>query len=180
MYHRDDLTVYRTTSPDVIKRWHDVNAAIQAWADTIKAALAEFGMDGRKIYYDQVSGRILGVAHNDDVETPAGWRADSKHYRLVPALSTKPGKAIGARLAELRRPDPRDLPGMPKHAWPGMSFLTVGFHLTDGAIYARWDKQIPEDGVDLTVWQRLKLSEYYRTLEDLEERERLIEAVVSP
>lgn len=169
-----DLTVYRTTNADVLKRWHDTNAAVTEWATTLETALEEMGVGGRMTFYDQISGRVIGVAAQAG-PTPEGWRRDRSHDRIVPARSTKPGKAIGARLDGLRRPEVRELPGMPKHARPGL--LTVGLELIGGAVYAEWSRPISEDEVDLTVWERVKLSEFFRVLEEQAEQG---EAVISP
>lgn len=164
-----DKTVYRTTNADVLKRWHDTNAAVTEWAKTLEIALEEMGVGGRMAFYDQVSGRVIGVAaHGGPI--PEGWRRDRSHDRIVPARSTKPGKAIGARLDALRRPEVRDLPGMPKHAMPGLCLLTVGLEEIDGVVYAKWSRPISEDEVDLAVWERVKLSEYFRVLEEQQER----------
>ncbi|MDP4501017.1 hypothetical protein [Nonomuraea turcica] len=159
-----DLTIYRTTSPAVLQRWHDTENAIEAWGKQVEAALAELGMGDRTIYYDQVSGRITGISTEAD-DIPDGWRMDRRTYHLVPRLTSKAGKAIGAKLDSLRRPDPRDLPGMPKHAFAGLSFLTCGLAFMGGALYAQWSKPIPEHNVDLATWERVKLSEYYAVLE---------------
>lgn len=159
-----DVTVYRTTNPAIVKQWHDTNAAVTEWAKTLEAALEEMGVGGRMAFYDSVSGRVIGVAAKGGA-IPEGWRRDRSHDRIVPARSTKPGKAIGAKLDALRRPEVRNLPGMPKHAMPGLCLLTIGLRFMDGAVYAKWSRPIPEDEVDLSIWQRVKLSVYYAVLE---------------
>lgn len=160
-----DLTIYRTTNPDVLQRWHQVNNDMDGWQKQVETTLEAMGMGGRSIYYDQVSGRVTGVGHNDGETIPDGWRQDRRNDHLVPRLTTKAGKAAGAKLDALRRPDPRDLKGMPKHAFAGLSFLTCGLAFMDGALYVRWSKPIREQEVDLTIWERVKLSAYYAVVE---------------
>lgn len=170
-----DLTVYRSANPEVLRRWHTTKDAVEAWGDKLKAAIEDLGLGDRQVYYDQITGRIMGVLH-DDGEIPAGWRIDRRTGYLVPKLTTKAGKEIGARLTALRRPDPRDLLGMPKHVFVDLSLLTCGLRLMDGALYVHWSKPIPEDEVDLTLWERVRLSEYYAVVE----REEAAELAGSP
>lgn len=170
-----DLTVYRSTDPEVLRRWHDTKAAVEAWGDKLKAALHDLGMGDRQVWYDQISGRLMGLARGEG-ETPDGWRIDRRTGYLVPRLTTKAGKEIGAKLSALRRPDPRDLIGMPKHVFVSLSLLTCGLKLLDGALYVHWSQPIPEDEVDLTLWERVRLSEYYAVVE----REEAAELAGSP
>lgn len=159
-----DKVVYRSTHPDVLRRWHEVSAAVDAWSTQLKDGLAEIGMAGYKVYYDQVDGNIMGLTPKDG-DVPDGWRIDARTGYLKPRLSTKQGKAIGAKLDALRRPDPRDLQGMPKHAFAGLSFLTCGLHYLDDALYVTWSKPIPEGQIDRGIWERVKLSEYHAAVE---------------
>jgi hypothetical protein len=157
--------VYRTSHPDALAAWHSAAAAREAWADQMKAFLDEHGFGNRSVYIGH-SGRVLGINHEQGDDVPDGWRVDSRTGHLMPRLAKKAGKAIDARLAELHQPDPRDaMPGMPKECFVSLALLTCGLALIEGALYATWSRPIPEDQVDLTVWERIKLSEYYAAVE---------------
>jgi hypothetical protein len=158
-------TVYRTSNPEALAAWHTAAAARDAWAVQMKAFLDEHGFDSRSVYVGH-SGRVLGISHEQGDDVPDGWRVDSRTGYLMPRLAKKAGKAIDARLSELIQPDPRDaMPGMPKECFVSLAMLTCGLEVIDEALYATWSRPIPEDEVDLAVWQPVKLSEYYAVLE---------------
>lgn len=160
-----ELTVYRTYRPELIKHWYDGQANLKAWSQRMDAFLDEQGLGNGTVWTYNITGHFGGVDH-DGAEVPNGWRVDRRTGRLMPRLSTREGKAIGAKLDELRKPDPRaDLPGMPGDCFVSLALLTCGLHLMRGALYATWGLPIPEAQVDLTVWQPVKLSEYYAVLE---------------
>ena len=159
------LTVYRSTHPDALRRWHATTEAMDAWSEKMQATLITLGVDGREVWYDQVSGRIIGLGHTGGDDVPEGWRVDARTGYLVPRRSTKAGKQIAAVLDGMRRPDPRALPGMPAQVMAGVHFLTCGLEYMGGALYVRWSRPIPEKLVDSAIWERIKLSEYYAALE---------------
>ncbi|MFI7449578.1 hypothetical protein ACIBQX_18925 [Nonomuraea sp. NPDC049714] len=159
-----DLTVYRTTNADVLKRWHETAKAREAWGEQMKAFLAEHGFGKRQVWTINITGYIAGIEH-DDGDVPEGWRID-RYGRLVPRRSTKAGKAIAAKLDALRQPDPRaSLPGMPGECLVSLALLTCGLRVIDDALFATWSQPIPEERVDLDIWERIKLSEYYAAIE---------------
>ncbi|WP_068922152.1 hypothetical protein [Planobispora rosea] len=160
-----DRAVYRSTHPDVLKIWNDYDATAEEWQERINAFLAEHGFTGRNVHFNTTTNSIYGVKH-DDGEVPAGWRIDRKYGYLVPRLTSKAGKVIDAQLGELRRPDPREMvPGMPKNCLAGRHFMTCAMRSMAGAIYVTWPRPIPESQVDLSIWERVKLSEYYAVVE---------------
>jgi hypothetical protein len=165
-----DLTVYRTTDPAVLATWHATHTAIEEWRQRVEALMAELGMSSRQIWYDEVSGEVYGVSRDGDA-IPEGWRYDQRRHCLVPRRSTKEGKAIGARLDAMRRPDPRALQGMPRTTFAADQplLMTCGVDEMAGALYVRWSGQVREAEVDLTIWARVKLSEYYAVREAAEE-----------
>ncbi|SEN88043.1 hypothetical protein [Nonomuraea pusilla] len=163
-----DKTVYRSTHPDVLSVWHASIEAREAWGELMETFLDEHGFGTRNVYVSH-SGRVLGVEHIEGEDVPDGWRIDSRTGYLMPRLASRKGKAIGASLAELTQPDPRDaMPGMPKTMFVSLALLTCGLALIDGALYATWSRPIPEERVDLTIWERVKLSEYYAAVEAAE------------
>ncbi|MDX3111546.1 hypothetical protein [Nonomuraea angiospora] len=160
-----DLTVYRTTAANAIIAWHTAATARDTWAKDMQEFLEEHGLGDRSVYISH-GGRPLGVTNDDGQDVPEGWRVDSRTGYLMPRLKTKAGKQIDARLAELWQPDPRDsMPGMPRECWISMALLTCGLQIIDNVLYATWSRPIPEEHVNLTIWERMKLSEYYRVLE---------------
>lgn len=166
-----DLTVYRTTHPDALAAWHTAAEARQVWGEQMKAFLDEHGFGDRNVYISH-HGRPLGITHADGDPVPDGWRIDSRTGHLMPRLATRAGKKIEARLGELRQPDPRhNMPGMPMECFVSRALLTCGMRIIGGALYVEWGRLIPEDLIDLKVWQPVKLSEYYRALEANEEAE---------
>ncbi|MER7213548.1 hypothetical protein ABT340_41345 [Streptosporangium sp. NPDC000239] len=165
-----DKTVYRSTHPDVLKIWDVADTATRDWHAQVEMFLAEHDLAGRKVYFSSASSTVLGVEHVDGEEVPCGWRVHRSQGYLVPRLTTKEGKLLNARLTELKRPDPRDqVPGMPKNCLADASFLTCGMQFMGGALYVTWSKPIPEKQVDSTIWERVKLSEYYAAVEAAEE-----------
>ncbi|WP_436759386.1 hypothetical protein [Streptosporangium sp. V21-05] len=171
-----DLTVYRSTHPDVLGAWH---AAEQRAADITtqrKAFLAAHGFEGRSI---ATKGRwMIGVAHPEDQPIPDGWRLDRDlDGAIVPARRTRVGKQLGKRLDQLAMPSARkNLPGgMPEMAWgdhhvfrPGITLINNAL-IDNNALYVKWgcDPEAIDSTVkiDPAVWQRMKLSEYYAVLE---------------
>lgn len=161
-----DLNVYRSTHPDVLATWHATLAAIEAWRPKVETLMEELGVGGRKILYDRISGQVHGVSRDGDT-IPAHWRYDQRKHCLVPRRSTKQGKAIGAHLDTMRRPDPRNLKGMPATTFAAdePALLTCGLEEMDGALYVIWSAPIREAEIDPEVWERIKLSEYYGVVE---------------
>lgn len=165
-----DLTVYRASTPAALAAWHATADAREKWANQMTAFLAEHGFGERSVYVAH-TGRVLGVQHIDGEEIPDAWRLDARTGYLMPRLTKRAGRLIDARLNELIQPDPRDaMPGMPKTCSVSLALLTCGLELIHGALYATWSLPIPDDQVDLAVWERLKLSEYYAVLEREDER----------
>lgn len=162
-------TVYRTTNPDALAAWHSGADARDAWADQMEAFLDEHGFGKRRVYIGH-SGRVFGIESVDGEDLPDGWRIDSRTGYLMPRLAKKAGKQIDGRLAELIQPDPRNqMPGMPKHSFVSLAMLTCGLELIDGALNATWSRPIPDSVVDLAVWEQVKLSDYYRAVEERDE-----------
>ncbi|MEW9530733.1 hypothetical protein [Microbispora sp. NPDC049125] len=161
-----DKVVYRSARPQVVSAYQAAFAALEEWAKQTEEVLARRGLSGRMVYYTNSDNRLVGVGHNDGDDIPDGWRFDHKRGCLVPRLTSAEGKRIAAELAELRKPDPREAaPGMPKNILASGQFMTCGMDLMEGAVYAWWPDSIPVEQVDLTLWEPVKLSEYYALVE---------------
>ncbi|MFD9950545.1 hypothetical protein ACFWYW_57545 [Nonomuraea sp. NPDC059023] len=160
-----DKVVYRSTHPDVLAAWGFAARAREEWADQMKAFLDEHGLGKRTVWTYNVTGEVFGIEDNGD-DIPDGWRVDSRTGHLMPKLATKRGKAISARLKELPQPDPRaSMPGMPAECFVSLARLVCGLAELGGALYATWSREISESEVDASLWERVKLSEYYAAVE---------------
>ena len=167
---------YRSTHPDVLAHW-DNTASAQAqtaWRERVDAAIADLGFPGRR-FATKDETRVVGVEHPHDEPVPDAWRRDRKNPDvIVPARRTKAGRDIHDRLATLARPCPRhNLPGgMPKMAISGLALMHPGVDRIGDTVYVTWSGELKggdADRVDLDVWQRIKLSEYYAAVEAAED-----------
>lgn len=162
-------TVYRSSHPDVLAKWDARQRDLHDWRDRFHAECANLGIDPDKVQGNTWSGNITGVRYNDGDPIPEGWRHDKRSGQLRPALKTAAGKRIDAALKTMRRPEPADdIPGMPYTYWPdeGNGIYRVRMRLHGGALYAVWPCPVGSDlGVDLALWERVKLSEFYAMVE---------------
>lgn len=172
--------VYRSRDPRVLeiwRRWVEEETAYLAALDEVIEEIrptptAEPMVGG-------VFGRphLVGFSYSWRDEPPVGWRYDRKQGMVVPRRGTKAGKEIAAKLDELVPPDPREaLPGMP--TWfiapvdNGYAAIRAGLREYDGTVIATWEapfEVVESHKVDLSVWDRWKLSEYYALLESIDE-----------
>ena len=178
--------VYRSRDPRVLAVIESFEAETKAWAEKAAALLAELGFGDRKWMVQRPPDgmRITGITVRDgDRENPPpGWRIiDHAGPALRPNRRLKAGKEAQTRIDQCQPPKhPRArLPGM-----PGCYFSATAIHfpnlgdLGDGAVYVDWSTRVPEltadldpkekkrrGGVDLAIWERVKLSEYYAAVE---------------
>jgi hypothetical protein len=178
----DTPTVYRTRDPELLAAWAESQAGLKTWTGELKSYVEAQGLAGRRVYFNSLTGAILGIEHSDGQPVPDGWRVDRRRG-LVPARAKKAGREIAAHLDRLHRPDPRGrLAGMPATHFAGLddgrvSLLAPKVELkADGALYAVWPGSAPHDEIDHTRWELVRLSEYYALLER-EEPQAIYEAV---
>jgi hypothetical protein len=160
-----DKTVYRSTHPEVLAPWEETEKAAEKIGKLRRAVLDELGFEGRA---GLITDRdLLGVEHRaEHGPIPEGWRKDSRtHDAIVPDRRRKLGKGIAQRFEQLRMPDPRRFQGMPGSCITGGTWLECGVREMGGALYVWWSQPIPESKVDLDLWERVKLSEYYAAVE---------------
>lgn len=169
--------VYRSTHPDVLAYRDRHIAAYAVWKDRVHATLTELGFEpDRDIWMRDTC--VVGVVEIDGEPIPEGWRRDRKDPgAIVPARTTKLGKAYGKKLDELTQPDPRKgLPGgMPGRAFAatGMAFMHCGLQEIGGAIYVTWSSELcgnDKDRIDPAIWEQIKLSEYHAAKEAADEQ----------
>ena len=131
-------------------------------------------------------GRFLGLPWDNGKDVPVGWKV-SKDHHLVPDRRVKAGKEWAKRVQALPPMKSRAAcdghPGNMFHVAPtgGFYLHEPQFHrfVDDGPIYMIWncacdESKMSEDsiteGVDATIWQPVKLSEFYAEVEAAKER----------
>lgn len=168
----DSLTVYRTRHAKAFAAFDDAERALAAWRERVKAVQTLLGMEGREARYNDFHGRVAGFSHREGDPVPFGWRVAEQGNVIVPRLNTKIGRSAAAELALCKRPDPREqLPGMPRECLVPGRLLRCGLRRMQGEVYVTWSAPIPEQLVDLDVWERVRLSAYYAAVEAEQERE---------
>lgn len=169
--------VFRSTHPDALAAWQDVQAKRAEVRRKRTELLDELGFAERR---QLVNGnRLVGIEHREEHgDIPEGWRRDSKTYgAIVPARRSPTGKKIGKRIDALPTPSLRAalLGGMPEMAWDlENNFIChPGVEQFGDAIYVKWDcdpEKVERDiHLDPNIWQRIKLSEYYAAVEARDE-----------
>lgn len=175
-----DLVVFKTCNEEVLASFHEAVVQHRAWADAIQTFAKEVHPDAKPMVRRENFGggdRFDGVSVVDPA--PEGWRVKNQRTGapiMVPRLSTKAGKAWNKRLAEVSRaPDVRaSLPGMPDGALTGFSWIAPAIEESDGYLWVKWSHD-PMDAdlgwsskhksVDFSIWERVKLSEFYAMTE---------------
>ncbi|MGI5223582.1 hypothetical protein [Actinoallomurus sp. CA-142502] len=142
---------------------------------------------------------IAGVEYRDGDPVPTGWRLRKRRGRvegLTPHRGTQAGRAIAAQIQACPVPDmpQAHLPGMPADRPSDEGLRSPGLREMAGAVYVTWTidaiPEIPADGpereehlgddehwrtirlvhhVDLAIWERVPLSQYYATVEAQDE-----------
>lgn len=163
--------IYRSAHPDVLAAWNDGIVQFEDWKKRFNEKIVEWGFPAGHSFFVQSMGfgsgsRVVGLAKVDSI--PEGWRLESKHRLIVPARTTKAGKAVAKDFDAMRvEPNPkRRLAklGMPTHFFWSLRVGTYGAVLDgDNVLWVRWSS--PVDGVDDTYWQHVPLSQFYAMVE---------------
>jgi hypothetical protein len=161
-----DQTVYRTTDERNLSLWAKWQAENVADCAKRDAFLTEWAPEGCALMLSSGFGgkRPVGVSVEGWAEkVPEGWRLDRKRWVLVPFMKTARGKKIRKALDALQRRDQRsDLIGMPSSLFSGWAWCQPGIEVHDGAMFVEWpDEGPPVEKIDLTIWEPVKLSEWY-------------------
>jgi hypothetical protein len=165
--------VWRTTNPDVVGLIVAWTGADRAFRDKVLGLLAELGLSDRQPYVRTWGAwggddQLIGIMARGDLPS-ADWRRDGDAF--VPRRGSKAQKALSDRFNEIKRPDFRkDIPGMPSNHFSGCGVVAPGAERHGDALYVLWSTDQVEPKVDTTIWERIKLSEFYavRELEDAE------------
>jgi hypothetical protein len=165
-----DKTVYRTTKPEMVTLWDKWEEAQREWNLKVDGFMKEFApKDCAPMVTNSFGTRVAGITvEGYGSNLPDGWRLDRKHWTLVPFRKTPRGKQIAKAMDGLVLDDPRgDLKGMPSWALIGLSICHPGMQLHNGALYAIWSGAGPDtEGVDPSIWEPVKLSEWYALQEN--------------
>jgi hypothetical protein len=177
-----DPFVYRSRDPQVTYAWKGAEAALHEYVKDTERVLEEMGLGGYKVYRDTHHWHpwhFAGLAIPQDEFPPDGWRMNAKYEAYaVPDKRTKAGKRAAAALAAVKHPGApmAKVPGMPQDVcYPGGFTSPAVSLLEDGiALYVAW--RIDPAGcresfssksaeIDLALWERAPLSEYYAAKE---------------
>lgn len=180
-----DPFVYRSHAPEVIGAWQDAEATLQQYVKDTERVLEEMGLGGYKVYRDTHHWhpwRFSGLAIPQDEFPPEGWRMNGKYDAFaVPDKRTKAGKQAAAAIAAVKHPGAAmaKVPGMPQDVcYPGgFTSPAVALLELDTALYVAW--RIDPAGcresfssksadIDMALWERAPLSQYYAAREAYE------------
>jgi hypothetical protein len=186
-----DPYVYRSRDPQVVGAWKDACAAIEAYVKATGAVLDGAGLGAYKVYRNTRGlrpGHFAGLAIPQDEFPPEGWRMRAEY--AVPDKRTKAGKAVDAALDAVKHPgDPLyRLIGMPPDILTGAgNFSTPAVRLLeDGTtLYTAWRTDpagcresfmAGKFEIDRSLWEPVKLSEYYAAIEVADARKTEVRA----
>lgn len=169
-----DKHVYRTAAADVIAEREAFNNEYIEWSASIKSLVASWypDTDARPAVYDQFGHLefrgVDGLPWKHPL--PEGFRRDPKLGIVVPFKSRKAGKEIVKQMAALSAPVHlrRRLRGMPAYVLGGHHGLMCqpGIERHGAHVYVVWSTLLdPETEYDPTVWEAVRLSEYYAARE---------------
>lgn len=167
-----DLTIYRTTRPELVALWDKWREEGTKFHDEVMAFAAEYAPEGSNaMVSDGGNKHIVGVSVvGDSNNPPSGWRLDRKRWILVPKRTDKIGKQIATAMDAVVFKDPRGaLSGMPSMALlsgdDGVAMCSPGVEKHGDALYVKWSNGGPTAGIDPKIWVRVKLSDWYRVKE---------------
>lgn len=169
-----DPVIYRTSNPDVIADYKKVGEEYLEWCDRCVAFAESIHPDANPMKSSDFGGERFGgltvvkpIPEGWRVQKQTGWLADI----MVPRrANSKHGKKIAKDVEQqydaLREaPNVRKtLTGMPSYLFLGLSGQAPGVVLYDDTLYVDWNEdalQMLEKEVDTSIWERVKLSDYY-------------------
>lgn len=183
---------YRSTHPDVIAWWTELNAARDAFNDRCRTIQESF--PGFKLILSEShrGGSLLGIQgfegegiHKTMLPPPSdAWRlVDRRGTRLyVPYKNHRKDPQLIEMFTGATWKFPSPWPGnMPTDVWTGGHVYSPGFQEADGAVWATWGvvreyvdpaddfrstlmMGASRDPVDHDVWEPVKLSAYYAAI----------------
>ena len=178
--------VYRSTHPEVLAAWDDTQQRHRELAEKVKALRAEFPNHPPMVYRYSDRAQFSHLSFHEDMPSigndfgpppePEGWRIKkegrSTYLGWVPDKRTKAGKAMAARLAEIKVTGMGHFPGMPTTVLEGNHWYSHGSVVHDGVAYAHWGCSFADvessnwsRGLDTDMWQRCRMSEFWMAKE---------------
>lgn len=177
-----EMTVYVTDDPEMIAAMEEWSKGRSRYSKDLRRAMRDLGVSKHKPMVSQFAGMTQwdGITVESATDIPVGWRLDRKVWMLVPYKSTKEGKQVAARMAQVRHPRYPELRGMLRNhmAVKGgqMYLMNPSLYLLEGRLYAKWNlAEVPETGkdgrrkvtvIDRGLWDLVRPSEFMRLLED--------------
>jgi len=166
-------SAYSSSHTDVLDAWEEMQERHQTFIDRCETLRnnAPPGTSGALIESRSSlddNRRIVGFgidSESDEDAIPRGWRIN-KDRHVVPDKRLKAGKDAAKEIAAVSFVMPV-FPGMPLHRSHGLKWAKPGLKIVDGFVWAAWSIDTDED-IDLEVWDRRNLSEYYAALESVE------------
>lgn len=179
MTTKTPTAVYTCLDYARIEEYNTLTSAL--WDDyraKIKVLEEELGVDTLLCSSGRRGQYITGYVAKDRHEEPKpGWRREAHSDYMKPALRTKAGKEIQARLHEVAYEPPKK-PGLPDMVW-GEGFIG-GFAIEkiNGEWFAYCTVPLGDEQkrasalreVDRTLWAPAKLSEYFLAAEAAEDK----------
>ncbi len=191
-----DECAYRTTDPEILGIWQDAVDRYEDWRNRVSAFDERFpGFHScHTNWHDGLS--VIGLVPDDgkrgDPPTPVGWRWQVWKGRWLlhgsgcwmPHKGRLEGKAFADEIAELQVKRLGVLPGMPKELHVpdgGNRWRSHSSFRHDGVVYVRWSGMdadyveaqqagvLQGDRLDLSRWERCKMSEYHAAHEALQD-----------
>lgn len=166
--------VFKCLQPDLIEAYERSTTTLwEEYRTKIKALEQELGVDtllcnsGRRGQF--VTGYV--AATRDEAPKP-GFRREAHSDYMKPALRTKAGKDVAARLKDVAYQPPKK-PGLPDLIWGegfmgGMSLQKLGgtwFAYTTVPLGDRDPNNTGLNEVSDSIWEPAKLSEYFLAAE---------------
>lgn len=167
-------TVFKSQHPSVFEAIDRCKVAVAKFSEAVGDFHQElFG--SRAFTIATQGGRIIGFVGVKKT-LPDGWHLHPKDKSIAyPRKSSSAGKKSAKRFEAIgKEPTIRDfLPGMPhiylaSGAVRGFNLFEPGFLWTPEVAWVWWGCELPDSEVDLSIWTRAKLSEFYAAKESLE------------
>lgn len=189
----DFVACYKSGHRLVIEAWEAYEADHERFSRELKVLTAEMwpstaigeGEVGFKPVpiistssWDPGRQTLYGWSWRFGVTPPEGWKTtddSNTGYAITPKRSTKAGKAIVKRMESVGRVEGLNLPGMPLKILALPSIHSCAGERHGDCIYIGWgidpetiDVRSTPGGknVDLSLWKRIKVSEFFAARED--------------
>lgn len=164
----DEGFVYRSGDDAVLDWWQDAEGTMREFYAAAREFAARYDRNPHMLHGWGSSLVGLDPTDADYDSPPDGWRLHRGTERqgdwLTPIRRSNAGKALYAEIEAIRTK------GDPRHKLPGWKWemfrAEPGLFLHDGYV---WMHTGTTDGVDVDVWEPVRLSEFYAAREAKDE-----------